>query len=159
MNRNLVILTIAIVILGAGAVFYALGTRQVATLARGAVDIGAGQALYAGNCASCHGASLEGQPDWRQVGADGIFPAPPHDETGHTWHHGDALLFKYVKQGGQAVIESTGESNASSGMPAFGETLTDAQIRNILAFIRSTWPDRVREVQKKRTDAEKLAGN
>ncbi|ETH75168.1 cytochrome C domain protein, partial [Bordetella pertussis STO1-CHOC-0008] len=25
-----------------------------------------GQAIYQANCAACHGARLEGQPDWRQ---------------------------------------------------------------------------------------------
>ena len=44
----------------------------------------AGAQLYAENCASCHGANLEGQADWRSPGPDGRLPAPPHDETGHT---------------------------------------------------------------------------
>ena len=52
--------------------------------------------LYAENCASCHGAKLEGQPDWRSPGPDGVMPAPPHDRTGHTWHHGDGMLFVRV---------------------------------------------------------------
>ena len=56
-------------------------------------DLDRGQALYADSCAACHGANLEGQPDWRVPGADGILPAPPHDETGHTWHHDNQLLF------------------------------------------------------------------
>ena len=30
------------------------------------VDIAKGQQLYAESCAACHGANLEGQPDWRQ---------------------------------------------------------------------------------------------
>ena len=47
-------------------------------------DVVAGQSLYADNCASCHGANLEGQPNWQSPDADGVLPAPPHDGTGHT---------------------------------------------------------------------------
>jgi len=57
-----------------------------------------GKALYAKHCAVCHGKNLEGQtPNWRQALPDGTFPAPPHDATGHTWHHPDAMLFKVTK--------------------------------------------------------------
>jgi len=48
-----------------------------------------GQQVYAARCASCHGANLEGQPNWQQELPTGGLPAPPHDETGHTWHHND----------------------------------------------------------------------
>ena len=46
-----------------------------------------GTTVYADQGGACHGANLEGQPNWRQRRADGLLPAPPHDETGHTWHH------------------------------------------------------------------------
>jgi mono/diheme cytochrome c family protein len=36
-----------------------------------------GAAVYARHCPSCHGASLEGQPDWKKHLADGSLPAPP----------------------------------------------------------------------------------
>ena len=41
---------------------------------------------YQEYCASCHGVNLEGQANWRSRNQDGTLPAPPHDETGHTWH-------------------------------------------------------------------------
>ena len=113
-------------------------------------DINAGRSLYADNCASCHGANLEGQPNWQSPNADGVLPAPPHDRTGHTWHHDDALLFEYTKLGGQAALEVRGVTGFTSGMPAFGETLTDEEIWDILAYIRSTWSDRERDVQASR---------
>lgn len=113
-------------------------------------DIDAGRTLYADNCASCHGANLEGQPDWRLPNADGVLPAPPHDRTGHTWHHDDALLFEYTKLGGQAALEVRGVTGFNSEMPAFGETLTDDEIWDTLAYIRSTWSDRERDVQASR---------
>ena len=114
-------------------------------------NIVAGAALYAEACATCHGANLEGQPDWRTPGEDGILPAPPHDVTGHTWHHDTPLLLEYTLKGGQAALEARGVKGFKSGMPAFEETLTENEVLDILAFIRSTWPERAQEVQRQRT--------
>ena len=47
-------------------------------------SVTAGKEVYDTNCASCHGAKLEGQANWEIRTADGYLPAPPHDETGHT---------------------------------------------------------------------------
>ena len=33
--------------------------------------VSAGKTVYASYCAACHGAQLEGQPDWRRPGPDG----------------------------------------------------------------------------------------
>jgi len=112
-----------------------------------------GKEIYTNNCASCHGAELQGQPDWRTRLASGRLPAPPHDKTGHTWHHPDSVLFEYTKLGGKKTLAKQGV-DFQSGMPGFGDELTDAQIWNILAFIKSTWPDRQREVQAARSEAE-----
>ncbi len=79
-------------------------------------DSDAGRALYAEHCAACHGINLEGQPDWRSPDADGVYPAPPHDESGHTWHHDDAMLIDYIARGGQAVLDDMGVT-FTSGMP------------------------------------------
>jgi len=116
-------------------------------------DIETGAALYAGNCASCHGAELDGQPDWRSPGEDGVLPAPPHDASGHTWHHDTPLLLEYTLKGGQAALEARGVKGFKSGMPAFEETLSEDQVLDILAFIRSTWPERVQAAQSARTHA------
>ncbi len=113
-------------------------------------DIAAGDALYAENCAACHGVDLEGQPDWRSPGEDGVFPAPPHDASGHTWHHDNAMLFEYTKQGGETALAAMGVTNFNSGMPAFAGVISDDDIWNILAYIRSTWPARERDVQASR---------
>lgn len=107
------------------------------------IDIARGDRIYAEACASCHGASLEGTANWRQPGPDGRYPAPPHDETGHTWHHSDALLFRLVKEGTAAVVGDGYESD----MPGFGDTYSDAEIRDVLAYIKSTWPEEQRTVQ------------
>ena len=66
--------------------------------------VGLGKNVYAENCASCHGIALEGQANWRQRDADGYLLAPPHDETGHTWHHSDTYLFLMTKYGIEEMI-------------------------------------------------------
>lgn len=116
-----------------------------------------GAALYQDNCASCHGAEREGEPDWRSPNPDGSLPAPPHDETGHTWHHGDGLLFTYTKLGGQEALRLRGVTDFNSAMPAFGDTLSDDQIWDILAYIKAKWDPQVLEVQQERTAAEVAA--
>ena len=118
-----------------------------------APDIEAGRAIYAARCASCHGANLEGQPEWQSAKQDGTYPAPPHDETGHTWHHGDAMLRDYIRRGGQAVLDDMGV-DFTSGMPGLGAELTEEDIEAVLAYIRSTWPDRIRAAQAERSQLE-----
>ena len=107
----------------------------------GALELGA--RLYAEHCASCHGADLGGQPDWRQRLANGRLPAPPHDETGHTWHHADAQLFAITKYG----VGPFAPEGYESDMPAYEGVLADAEIAAVLAYIMSTWPPEVRERQ------------
>ncbi|PXW76171.1 mono/diheme cytochrome c family protein [Ruegeria sp. P4] len=109
-----------------------------------------GAALYQQNCASCHGAELQGQPDWRSPGPEGRLPAPPHDATGHTWHHGDDILFRITREGTAAVVGDGYESD----MPGFGDSLSDAEIRAILDYIKSRWPERERTYQRERTRQE-----
>lgn len=101
-----------------------------------------GQQIYDANCAACHGADLQGQPDWRVADQDGFLPAPPHDETGHTWHHDDILLFRIVALGTEAVVGGSYKSN----MMGFQEILTEDQVLDVLAYIKSTWPEDVIEV-------------
>lgn len=116
-------------------------------------DIELGRKTYQETCASCHGANLEGQPNWQSANSNGTYPAPPHDETGPTWHHGDEMLLNYIRKGGQVVLDEMGV-DFMSGMPAFGEQLSDAEIEAILAYIKSTWPARVRATQEDRTRME-----
>ena len=121
-----------------------------------APDIEAGRAIYAARCASCHGANLEGQPNWQSAKDDGTYPAPPHDATGHTWHHGDAMLRDYIRRGGQAVLNDM-DVDFTSGMPGFADVLTDAEIEAVLDYLRSTWPDRIRVAQTDRSRQEAVA--
>jgi hypothetical protein len=133
--KNIIIVGLAaLVIVGLGVAWKvtapAPGAVSVASEPR---NLAAGKVLYAETCAACHGADLQGQPDWQTALPDGTFPAPPHDQTGHTWHHDDALLFTYTKLGGAAALAQTGVEGFKSGMPGFGDSLTDAQIWDILA--------------------------
>ncbi|WMS43482.1 cytochrome c [Acuticoccus sp. MNP-M23] len=102
-----------------------------------------GQTIYETRCASCHGPNLEGQPNWREQGPDGRLPAPPHDETGHTWHHPDALLFKLTKYGLPKEM-GNGEPYFSN-MPAYEGMLTDEDIIAVLSYIKSRWPQEIRQ--------------
>ncbi|MBR9766395.1 MAG: cytochrome c [Rhodobacteraceae bacterium] len=147
-------LTLSVIVLGAaGAVGWFESTAGAQTEAMPEdADIVQGEKLYGGFCASCHGADLEGQPDWRSPGPDGILPAPPHDETGHTWHHSDSVLFDYTRLGGKAALALQGVE-FESGMPGFGDQLSDAEIWNIIAYIKSTWPERQRAIQATRSAA------
>ena len=102
-----------------------------------------GSRIYDENCASCHGANLEGQPDWRVRDVDGRLPAPPHDESGHTWHHDSEALFALTKYGIAAVINNP---DYPSNMPAYEGILSDDDIIAVLSYIKSTWPDEIRAI-------------
>ena len=104
--------------------------------------ITSGEVIYSRYCASCHGANLEGQPNWTSRLASGRLPAPPHDESGHTWHHASTVLFEITKYGLQPPHAPAGYA---SDMPAFLGTLNDNEIWNVLAFIRSRWPVAIRD--------------
>lgn len=150
-NRMKVFVAFSIVIgIGVLMLWNLLSTRpnqQEESIARG-------QIVYDKSCAVCHGVNLEGQENWRIINADGTFPAPPHDIEGHTWHHDDQLLFDMTKYGGEAAMALRGVDNFKSGMPGFGDVLTDEQINDVWVFIKSTWTDRERNSQAERTAAQ-----
>lgn len=98
-----------------------------------------GQTVYVQSCASCHGANLEGKPNWKIPLADGSLPSPPHDSSGHTWHHPDELLLDSIANGG--------DPKYNSQMPGFKEQLTGEQMAAVLEFIKSRWSREAREYQ------------
>ena len=112
-----------------------------------AAQVELGETVYRENCGECHGAGLEGQPDWQSRLPDGTMPPPPHDDTGHTWHHPDRQLFDYTKLGGAAVVPAP----FKSAMPGFGDSLSDEEIWAVLAFIKSRWSPRSRDIQEQRS--------
>ncbi|WP_420473946.1 c-type cytochrome [Noviherbaspirillum sp. ST9] len=105
-----------------------------------------GKNIYAAHCAACHGANLEGQPEWRKRLPNGRLPAPPHDGSGHTWHHPDAVLVDIVKN--SLVPGRTAPDGYQSDMPAYANVLSDTDIAAVLAYIKSTWPPEALAMQK-----------
>ncbi|MEM7221632.1 MAG: cytochrome c [Pseudomonadota bacterium] len=111
-------------------------------------EVARGAEIYKEHCASCHGAELEGQANWRQRGPDGRLPAPPHDETGHTWHHPDQVLFQITKEG----VAAFAPKDYVTDMAAFGDVLSDEEITAVIDYIKSTWPAEIQLRQKVLTE-------
>jgi mono/diheme cytochrome c family protein len=107
-------------------------------------QLASGAKGYAQHCAACHGAKLEGQPNWRAKLPNGRMPAPPHDDSGHTWHHPDEVLFGITKHG---LVPPYAPPGYESDMPGFAGKLSDAEIRNVLAYIASHWSNEVRKLR------------
>ena len=110
-----------------------------------------GKTVYFQNCASCHGVNLEGQKNWMSRLPDGLMPAPPHDETGHTWHHSDKYLFMITKHGIEDII---GQKYANN-MPAYKDILSDKEIISVLSYIKSTWPNKVKKIHDQINERQK----
>jgi mono/diheme cytochrome c family protein len=102
-------------------------------------QVALGQTIYAQSCAACHGVNLEGKPNWKVTLPDGSLPPPPHDSSGHTWHHADELLLDIIANGG--------DPSNNSQMPAFNDKLTGEQMTSVLDFMKSKWGQEEREFQ------------
>lgn len=124
--------------------------RQLRIDPADAQRVALGKQLYARTCVSCHGADLQGQPNWRERLPNGRMPAPPHDASGHTWHHADAVLFAITKHG--LLPGVTAPEGYVSDMPAFGRSMSDDDIVAVLAYIKSTWPDKMAAAQREATE-------
>ena len=96
------------------------------------------KALYEANCAACHGINGEGEENWQNNNEDGTLRAPPHDSTGHTWHHPDQLLLQITTKGGKGL---------NSRMPPFEDKLTEEEIKLTLEYIKTFWEPEHREAQ------------
>jgi mono/diheme cytochrome c family protein len=149
-----IILAVVVGAVAVGAVAWlVVSDRRDKAPALDARAVARGQAVYQANCASCHGPKGEGAPNWQSQNADGTLPPPPHDSTGHTWHHGDGFLYRYVREGGKAFETVAGFKSA---MPAFGDRLTEAQVVDVLTYLKSRWGTREREFQDAVSKADPL---
>jgi len=92
-------------------------------------QLATGKRVYDANCAACHGINGEGQPNWK-VPVNGVFPAPPHDGSGHTWHHPDQVLLEVIAKGG---------AMPNSAMPAYADILTEEERAAVLEYIKTFW--------------------
>ncbi len=122
------------------------------TAAAGAADdppplapavVKAGRAVYHRACASCHGARGEGASAWQQPDRQGELPAPPHDSKGHTWKHSDAMLYRIVRNGWRDPYNKTSRLT----MPAFGQTLSPGEVRDVIAYLKTMWAPEQRKFQ------------
>lgn len=139
-----------LIVLGTLAALVGVGALYWSFIPQGSADandparVATGKAVYAAQCASCHGAALEGQPNWRARRPDGKLPAPPHDASGHTWHHADTVLFKITKRGTAAIAGSQYKTD----MLPYADLLSDDEIWAVLAYIKSTWPAAIQRRQE-----------
>jgi mono/diheme cytochrome c family protein len=93
-----------------------------------------GAAVYAANCAACHGEAAQGAYAWRKRDPTGKLPPPPLNGTGHAWHHPIRALGYQIK---------FGAPGGNGSMPGFAETLSDEEVLDTLAWFQSKWPDEV----------------
>lgn len=92
-----------------------LNTADIAMVERG-------EAIYVAQCLSCHGTDLRGSGP----AGDGMDPPPADFSAPHTMVHSVDDLIYWVRNGKQGT-----------GMPAFGSTLSDQEIRDVLTYIAS----------------------
>lgn len=105
-------------------------------------QLATGKQVYDAHCAACHGPKGEGQPDWKYP-VNGVYPAPPHDKSGHTWHHPDQVLLEVIAKGG---------SLPNSAMPAYADILSPEESAAVLEYIKTFWGSREREYQAQLTE-------
>lgn len=122
----------------AGSLVFGLGAcgtgSDLPANPRDTAQVARGKQIFETNCAACHGAGAEGAPNWRQLGADGRYPPPPLNGTGHAWHHPYNALVYVIKNGSPG-----GQGN----MPAWGGKLSDSEIADTIAWFQSLWPKEV----------------
>jgi mono/diheme cytochrome c family protein len=150
---NLGWLLVVLILVAVGAAAWSFLAQRASSRANpdDREQVAHGQTMYDQHCAACHGLRLEGQPNWQTRLPNGRMPAPPHDPSGHTWHHPDELLFGMTKEG--IVPGKYAPPGYQSDMPAFGTTLSDDDIWAVLAYIKSRWPTEVRRAQSERRQA------
>ena len=91
-----------------------------------AEDQGEGKRLYQSYCTGCHGASGKGDGP-----AGKTLPVKPADHTNgrKMSQYSDEHLMTVISKGGASV-------GKSSQMPAWGAVLKEAQIQEVVAYIR-----------------------
>jgi len=143
-TKNLLVATSAVLLLagiGMGIFIWFDRPATISLQPNNATVVAQGKQIYLETCASCHGVNLRGQANWTRRNADGKLPAPPHDQSGHTWHHGDRVLFDLTKTGPAKLSGS----NYKTDMPAYEDTLDDNEIIAALSYIKSTWPKAIQK--------------
>lgn len=92
-----------------------------------------GAPLFAKYCARCHGQKAQGLvKNWKQKLADGRYPAPPLNGSGHAWHHALPQLLQIVEHGGSLY---------DGWMPAFDKVLNETEQYAVIASFQAYWDD------------------
>jgi mono/diheme cytochrome c family protein len=99
-----------------------------------AKQLALGKQIFADNCAQCHGDQAQGTPNWRKRDADGHYPAPPLNGSGHGWHHSTEVLGNVINNGS---VPGQGK------MPAWEGKLSAQEVSAVIAWFQSTWPQPV----------------
>ena len=148
-SRRLLVGTAGVIVVGAASVWWMIVNGEPTKPDPDNPSLVAhGKVVYAQQRASCHGADLEGQPNWRERLPNGRLPAPPHDASGHTWHHSDRQLFEMVKHGMPEIVPGY-----ETDMPKYDGILSDADIWAVLSFIQSACPPLIRDRQQQLSKA------
>lgn len=93
-----------------------------------------GGQLFQQHCAACHGKNAEGTRNWQQRDAAGKLPPPPLNGTAHAWHHPTSVLIDVIQNGTQRI---------GGNMPPWKDKLSEAQIRDIIAWFQAKWSDEI----------------
>ena len=136
-----------VAILLSGAALAACGPLERDPDTEPAEDLELGQELYREHCEACHGGESGGSID---------DVPPPHNEQGHTWHHGDCENLRMVMEGNREVRQNMliqqGVSEEDAVMPSFQGTLSEEEAMAVLNFIKTWWTDEQRAHQERATD-------
>ncbi|MFC4278033.1 cytochrome c [Achromobacter aloeverae] len=110
-------------------------TERLAAEGNRTLDVqSGGAAVYQGFCARCHGADGAGVP--------GVFPALSGNPS--VLVPDSTSLVRIVLQGATSPKTMTGPPPQE--MPAFGTTLTDLQIAQVLTYVRESWGNDAGEI-------------
>ena len=86
-----------------------------------------GQAIYVDNCSACHTATGAGLP--------GLFP--PLKTNPVVGGKDSISLIQTVLEGGKSA--ATDHAPIGTAMPAFGWKLSDAEVADVITYIRNSW--------------------
>jgi mono/diheme cytochrome c family protein len=117
------VLALAVVLAAIGA--FAGGLAWLLDTPKPSAGAPKAERLYLGLCATCHGA--DGRGSWSAA----LFLVRPGklSDAAALDRRSDQYLFDLIKHGGAPI--------GRPGMPAFGSTLTDGEIAELVAYVRT----------------------